>query len=326
MNQMYVELAERLNTKNSKYIPRLYQMIADEDEAALMLAMPATAPELSKKTGFPVNRIESMLKLLFQKGLVFYSKRNDPPTWRMCRSVGQFHDASILWPGVTKEFMALWSEYCDTEWIDATETAAKETPTPHMRVIPIDTSVDSDQQILQFEDVKTIVENARRLAVVPCPCRLSAQKCNKPIDVCMQLNRAADYAIERGTGRELTKEEALGVINEAQAAGLVHMTVNSKTSEHVICNCCGCCCIMIPVLVQRGVGMLGPSRYLAEIDTESCTACGTCEEECPFKAIHMAETAVVDSNKCFGCGVCAVVCPEEAIKLSSIRTPEFIPT
>ena len=105
MNKMYEELAERLNSQNSKYIPRLFEMIADEDEAALMLAMPATVPEQAEKTGFSTEKIEAMLKLLFQKGLVFYSKRTDPPTWRMCRSVGQFHDASILWPGATQAFM-----------------------------------------------------------------------------------------------------------------------------------------------------------------------------------------------------------------------------
>ena len=194
-----------------------------------------------------------------------------------------------------------------------------------MRVIPIDTTVDADQQILQFEDVKNIVESARRIAVVPCPCRLSAKKCDKPLEVCIQLNRAADYAIERGTGKELNKTEAIEVLKKAQAAGLIHMTVNSKTTEHVICNCCGCCCIMVPVLVQRGVGMLGPSRYLARVDTEACNACGTCEEECPFQAIHLEDTAVVNPDKCFGCGVCAVACPEEAITLSAIREPDTVP-
>ena len=325
MKEQYEELAVRINAKGSAYIPRIFEMIADDDEARLMLAMPAAVPELSGKTGISEDRIEGMLKLLFQKGLVFYSKKTDPPTWRMCRSVGQFHDASILWPGVTEEFLKIWSDYCDTEWIDSSEAAAKASPGVHMRVIPIDTTVASEQQVLPFEDVSAIVENARRVAVVPCPCRVSARKCDKPNEVCMQLNRAADYAIERGTGRELTKAEAVDVLRKSQEAGLVHMTVNAKTAEHVICNCCGCCCIMIPVLVQRGVGMLGPSRYLAEVDADACTACGACEEECPFEAIKMEDTALISEDKCFGCGVCAVACPEEAISLSTVREPDSVP-
>ncbi len=325
MKEQYEELAARINAKGSQYIPRLFEMVADEDEARLMLAMPAAGPELSEKTGISEERIEEMLKLLFQKGLVFYSKKTDPPTWRMCRSVGQFHDASILWPGVSEEFLKLWSDYCDTEWIDASEAAAKEHPAPHMRVIPIDTAVESDQQVLPFEDVRAIVEKARRLAVVPCPCRTAAKKCDKPREVCMQLNRAADYAIERGTGREITKAEAVTILRESQEAGLVHMTINTKTAEHVICNCCGCCCIMIPVLVQRGVGMLGPSRYQANVDSDACTACSVCEDVCPFEAITVEDTALISEEKCFGCGVCVGSCPETAITLLPVREPESVP-
>lgn len=325
MKSPYEELAGRIDAEGSTFIPRLFEMIADQDEARLMLAMPATAPELSRSTQIPEDRVDEMLKLLFHKGLAFYSKRTDPPTWRMCRSVGQFHDASILWPGASPSFMALWSEYCDTEWIDASEAAARAHPGPHMRVIPIDTAVPSDQEVLAFEDVKAIAENARRLAVVPCPCRVAANKCDKPREVCMQLNRAADYAIERGTGREISAAEAVGILQESQAAGLVHMTVNTKSAEHVICNCCGCCCIMIPVLVQRGVGMLGPSRYLAHVDATGCTACGTCEDVCPFEAVTLADTALIDAEKCFGCGVCAGACPEEVITLHSVRAPDSVP-
>jgi Na+-translocating ferredoxin:NAD+ oxidoreductase RNF subunit RnfB len=325
MNALYQDLSSRVNAAGSKYIPRIFEIIADEDEARLMLAMPATPTVLSQKTGIGEERVQKMLKDLFQKGLVFYSKKTDPPIWRMCRSVGQFHDASILWPGVTDEFLNLWKEYCETEWIDSSEAAAKQLEKPMMRVIPIDSVVESDHQVLPFEDVRKIVENAHNIAVVPCPCRVAAKKCDKPKEVCMQLNRAADYAIERGTGRKLSKEEAVKVLREAQQAGLVHMTGNSKVAEHVICNCCGCCCIMIPVLVQRGVGMLGPSRYLAEINEDDCTVCGTCEDACPFKAIAIEDIAVVNSEKCLGCGVCAVACPVEAIKLKLVRDPESVP-
>jgi NAD-dependent dihydropyrimidine dehydrogenase PreA subunit len=325
MGKRYEELSRRINAKGSRYIPRLFEVIADRDEASLMLAMPGQPTELSEKTGITEKRVEEMLKVLFYKGLVFYSKKTDPPTWRMCRSVGQFHDASILWPEADEQFFALWKEYCDTEWIDASEAAAKELPTPGMRVIPIDTTIAPEHEVLPFEDVRDIVDKAKTLAVVPCPCRLSAQKCDKPKEVCMQINRGAEYAIERGTGRQITKEEAIRILRESQAAGLVHMTTNTKHADHVICNCCGCCCIMIPVLVQRGVGMLGPSRYLAAVDAQTCTACGACEDVCPFKAITMDDVAVVHADKCFGCGVCAVACPVGAVTLSPVRTPEYVP-
>ena len=51
------------------------------------------------------------------------------------------------------------------------------------------------------------------------------------------------------------------------------------------------------------------------IDKELCSACGTCLDRCPVKAISLNDTARVNRELCLGCGLCESVCPEEAIKL-----------
>lgn len=54
----------------------------------------------------------------------------------------------------------------------------------------------------------------------------------------------------------------------------------------------------------------------AEIDEDSCTGCGICEEVCPFDAIEMVGgVAKSDSDLCDGCGLCVSWCPVDAIKL-----------
>lgn len=57
------------------------------------------------------------------------------------------------------------------------------------------------------------------------------------------------------------------------------------------------------------------SGVVAEVNSELCTACGTCMELCRFEAISMNETASVNPLSCEGCGVCAEFCPESAIEL-----------
>ncbi len=48
--------------------------------------------------------------------------------------------------------------------------------------------------------------------------------------------------------------------------------------------------------------------------TDECIACGSCEEECPVKAISEGEDKyVIDPDLCTDCGACADVCPVEAI-------------
>jgi NAD-dependent dihydropyrimidine dehydrogenase PreA subunit len=55
------------------------------------------------------------------------------------------------------------------------------------------------------------------------------------------------------------------------------------------------------------------------IDTEACSACATCVEECPIDAVmdDGNEKYIIVSDVCTDCGSCADVCPEEAIRGSA---------
>jgi len=54
----------------------------------------------------------------------------------------------------------------------------------------------------------------------------------------------------------------------------------------------------------------------AIVDSEKCTGCESCIEECPSEAIKMAdEKAVVDPDNCVDCEVCIEGCPAEAISM-----------
>ena len=105
MDARYVELANRIGLGQSNRIAGLFGMIADAAEADLLLALPGNAPAMAEKLGRPEDEITGMLHTLFIKGLVFPSKKTDPPTYKMCRDLVQFHDASILWPDAPREYL-----------------------------------------------------------------------------------------------------------------------------------------------------------------------------------------------------------------------------
>jgi len=145
------------------------------------------------------------------------------------------------------------------------------------------------------------------------------------------MDNAAKYTLDRGTGREISKEEALQILRDCEDKGLVHVTMNKAHAGHFICNCCSCCCQALPLVISEGLNILDPSRYQAEIDPELCSACGTCADRCVFNAIVAAEPENEDSvmqviaEKCMGCGLCQAACPEEAITLQAVRPKDFIP-
>ncbi len=50
-----------------------------------------------------------------------------------------------------------------------------------------------------------------------------------------------------------------------------------------------------------------------KIQEDTCTACGTCIDECPVEAISAGNVYTIDASSCTDCGACASVCPVEAI-------------
>ena len=154
------------------------------------------------------------------------------------------------------------------------------------------------------------------------------KKCDRLLEACIQLNRGADYAIKRGTGRRIDVAEGKEILKQARAAGLVHMTENKAGIGNVICNCCDCCCIGIPFAKNPATrGVIATSRYRADVDAGSCTACGLCIEVCPVKAIseNGSDAVAVDPALCIGCGLCAFECPVAAIGLKQVHPASFIP-
>ena len=326
---LYQELAGRIGLGESKIVPLLFAMLADETDAKILLSLPGTLPDVQAKVGLSQEETEKRMKELFLKGLVFPSHKTTPTTYRMGRDFVQFHDATILWKDAPIEFLDLWQEFMEKEWPEYARRISEMLPKPFTRMIPVNVSIQAKTNILDFESVSEMVKKARILAVTKCTCRLTARKCDRPLEACIQVNNAAAYALSRGTGRKITAEGALDILKKSEEEGLIHVTMNRHEADHFICNCCPCCCQTMPVLIKGGIRVVDPSRYRAEVDAERCTGCGSCHDRCYFGAMAWengeGSASRVDSTKCMGCGLCRVTCPEEAIELVEVRPESFVP-
>jgi Pyruvate/2-oxoacid:ferredoxin oxidoreductase delta subunit/predicted transcriptional regulator len=324
------QLAERVGAGDSRIIAEIFAALTDESEARLLLAAspPATKEELAQKSGLPVDEIERMIDPLFRKGLLFKSKKTDGVRYYRARHLLQLHDSTAVATDPSREMMDLWKRFMAEEWADFSRKFEEKLPNSVMRVIPVNVSVDLNTQILAFEDVTQLIESARSIAVTRCSCRAIDGACGKSLEVCLQIDRAADYAIERGTGRSLTKEEAINLLKMCEEEGLIHVAENKKALGHVICNCCNDCCINWPSVRSDRGKFAAPSRFRAWVDPGECIGCELCLERCFFDAMRMEEEgdlAAVDAEGCMGCGLCQVVCPTDAILMQEARSEAFIP-
>lgn len=330
--EIYERMTERILLKGSRIIPELFAMIADETEAELLMAMPGTPAQLAAAVERPAAAVEAICRELYRKGLAFKSFKGGELGYKMCRDIIQFHDATILWPDATRAYHDLWQRFMEDEWPHFARLMHQVFPKPFTRVIAIEKSIDAGrQQILDADSASRIVAEAEVLAVTPCTCRVIAHKCDMPVEVCLQVNNAARYTLDRGTGREVSKDEALAILKRCEDEGLVHVTMNKAHVGHFICNCCSCCCQALPLVISEGLRICDPSRYLATVAPDRCSFCGTCLERCRFNALEETDNAAgepvmrVVAERCMGCGLCQVTCPEEAITLAAVRPPEFIP-
>jgi ferredoxin len=327
METRYKELANRIGLGNSERIAKLFQLIASPQEAEILLSMPKTPDQITSTFNLTDEQATTILRSLFVKGVAFRSKKDDSVTYRMSKDLIQFHDASILWPDAPQEFLDLWQEFMEDEWPDLAKQFNKMMPRPFTRVVPVGITIEAKTHVLAFEDIRDMLEKARAISVTKCTCRLTAHKCDKTLEACLQINRAAEYNIDRGTGRALTKDEALDIVRKAELDGLIHVVMNKQSVDHFICNCCPCCCQTMPILIKHNIRVIEPSRFAATVDADACTGCGACLDRCYFSAISINEdeTAQVDLSKCMGCGLCQVVCPSEALSMTQVRETDFVP-
>jgi Pyruvate/2-oxoacid:ferredoxin oxidoreductase delta subunit len=327
--ELYQKLSKKIGTENSTIIPQIWRTICSEEEAEILIAMPATAEELAGKFNKSVDEMNRILHELFLKGVAFEFTKEGKTGYRMPNHIIQFHDATILWKDASQEMIDLWVNYMDEEFPQIPEMLTAIKFPPFFRVIPVNEGIEAKSKVLPYEDAAKIVEEARNIAVTDCTCRLIMKKCDKPLEVCMQLNKGADYAIKRGTGRKIDVDEARQLLKKCEESGLVHTTENRAGVGAVLCNCCECCCEALPYLKNPATkGIVAPSRYGASVDSEACTSCGACLDVCPMEAISMNgdDIATVDAELCIGCGLCTNECPVEAITLIEVREESFIPS
>jgi NAD-dependent dihydropyrimidine dehydrogenase PreA subunit len=190
------------------------------------------------------------------------------------------------------------------------------------RVIPIEKEIEGNQAIQPFEKISEIIDSQTRFAVAECICRKEAKMigegCDKLLESCMSFGVAADYYIENGFAREITKEEAKEILIKTEEDGLVHFSSNHAADKIFICNCCGCCCKALANITKyNNTGVIASSNYYAVVNQESCDGCETCIDRCQVDAIKLEdEIAQVEIDKCIGCGLCVSTCPSESIAMN----------
>jgi len=324
MNQdTYRRLAKHLDNLPAGYPAtesgveiRILQRLFSPDEAALAIhltLLPEDARVVARRAKLPVDEVAQHLAKMEQKGLIFskHSRSGSAPKYQAAPFVVGIWEFQVgrLTPDLVRDFeeylphlMPIWEK------------------TPQMRTIPIGESIDTQMEILPYEQAEAIVSRQDLIVVAPCICRqerqLMGEGCGKPLETCLSFGSGAAFFQRNGLGRSIDQEEALAILRQANEAGLVLQPGNSKQSGFICC-CCGDCCAALRSLKQhpQPTSVLS-SAFFAKVDKELCNSCGVCETRCQMEALDFNDSApVVNLDRCIGCGLCVPTCPSEAIML-----------
>ncbi len=234
---------------------------------------------------------------------------------------------------LTPEFIKDFNEYTSDKKFGL---AFLSTKLPQMRTIPVAKSIHPQHNVSTFDEVMTLLQQAEKpFAIFECICRKKKSLEGKTCEVtdrketCLGIGGIARTALLSGSGREITREEAISIIEQTQKQGLVLQPSNTEKAEF-ICSCCGCCCGMLGIQQTLPKPLdFWVSNFYAAVDRDTCEGCGACVKRCQVEAVSVSQKkqpAVVDRDRCIGCGVCVPACPTQSINLvkkkAEVRPPQ----
>jgi Na+-translocating ferredoxin:NAD+ oxidoreductase subunit B len=130
-------------------------------------------------------------------------------------------------------------------------------------------------------------------------------------------------------GRFISKAEALEIMSQNEADGLLLQPSNTQKVEFV-CSYCGCCGGMLGMqkMLPKPVDFWA-TNYHAQVNTDNCSGCQTCVKSCQVNALKFDEkngVSTVNLDRCIGCGNCIASCPSGAMTLVKKEKETVPPT
>jgi len=284
--------------------------------------MPEAVSAIAERAGMDEEEAAELLETLAKEGNIMRIRAGEQTYYMAISFVVGIYEFHLK--AMDREFAEMMEEYhpyLARMW-STLETG-------QLRVVPVGSAIENVHQVETYDRIRDLVNEHDLFATADCICRKEQEvlghRCERPMESCLTFGVGAQWYIDNGLGREISKEECLEILDKAEEAALVVAPSNAQAFVNV-CTCCSCCCNMLKGLrtFERPADHAG-SSFQAKIDPDICTACGTCLERCQIEAIIEGDDFnEVDLVRCIGCGLCVSTCPAEAIEMvakAEAKTP-----
>ena len=349
-NGAYHRLQQRLDSTifgapESPLFTKILQLRFSPEDAAIATKLPVwitPADELSVRLKIPPDELEGRLDDMAKRGLIYDISHKGRRYFSLAPVIFGFFEFTFMRVREDipqAELARLFDQYMHESELPG-RTAFGGSMQAGRALVHEEALPDGDHtEVLDWERSSHIVRSASEIAVSICACRHEASHlgtaCERPLRCCLAFNYAAESLIHTGFADRITVEQAERILQECKEVGLAQLGDSVRRQVAYICNCCGCCCLMIQAVKQLDLrSAILTSNWIVNVDEGRCTGCGQCVRACPVDAISIVEQAdggkpakhaVPDESLCLGCGVCRTPCKFDAISMKPRQRRVFTP-
>lgn len=319
---------------------KILRMIFHPEEAEVFIKMfqvPESAVAIAERVGKSVEEMEFFLYRMVRRGQIgmIRSANGERSYYVLPFIVGIYEGQRNVLDSDLAE--------AGEKYIHTFMTALGQVTPPIGQIMPVGVDVPAETKIQSSNDIRKMINEAVAFNIKDCICRkgrrVLGHECNhltkdgKPVG-CLAISKDPNAFTGPAAailGKNVSKEEALKVLAEAEEAGCVHSTFNVDLENWTtlpICNCCDCCCEFLKAYNTSDTPHMYAQDHVAHIDQDICAACGVCKDErCPVGAIAEDNGSyTVLGERCIGCGVCTITCPTAAISIEKKDSDEKVAT
>jgi NADPH-dependent glutamate synthase beta subunit-like oxidoreductase/Fe-S-cluster-containing hydrogenase component 2 len=305
-DRMATKLTHTMSTSDPEYW--MLDTILTKEEVKFLLSFKKTRvsylpEEISKRNNdMPLEEVEKMCRHLCWVGML-ESNRENPEKRKQ-------YDVPIFVPGAA-EFMMMNPQLTEEYPQLATffnlmtqmplEGITQMVPPGGggigMHVIPVEKAIEHENQSVSVEHLSHWLDKYDgKISVGICTCRKQQRMRGEGTgdiegEYCIGVGDLAEYSVDRGMGRYITKQEALDILANAEKHGYVHQITNIDGEDKIvgICNCAAGVCNAIRTSQLYNTPNMSRSAYRAHVDHDKCVGCGKCVEICPVGAAKLGQ-------------------------------------
>ena len=273
-------------------------------EVALKMGVrkPKTLPELVKITGMDEKYLEELLNKMAFNGVIEYNWEN--PKHEKQYVLPMFVPGSAEFANMNDtvleehpEMGRFFERMSRIPLEGLTHMVPPGGAGIGMHVIPVQKEVDMCNEAISLEKISYWLDKYEgKYAASPCSCRKSRKTFDEgcaddPADWCVAVGDMADYCRETLKGHDISYEEAMRILENAEKNGFVHQITNIDGEDKIfaICNCNVNVCYALRTSQLFNTPNMSRSAYVAHVNKQNCVACGRCVEYCPAGALSLGQ-------------------------------------